>query len=540
MSTVPEGNHHDLASSHVGHPPGAFALLTATALGSLVASRLPKAPLVVAAGITALALLKQKKAAAQPAASAPPFPPAPPAANLPQHELVGQWLQQQIERDATSPDLSWPDICAEPTSEPVEAPYTPPSFLLDDDLHASTPSTHESFASLTEPPDFGMPLTAENRVAGESDVTAHDLGVSDFPHASDAAIHSLVPRHVTSSISEPANDFTEEIHHLTPAMPVSVQPTTATGCISPVELTGLLPEHPPPQAPATPANALSTNAAWLLGIEPIPSLGDPSTPLYPEPTNVFTDAPGTQPVFTTALFQGASLPDEIEVGPPAPLPPSNPPVPAPPAPAATIPNLPPPTPVPHLVPAFPAPSLSGNDLGDVANWNQAPPSFSAENPFFTSHLPAAVFETTGKKPLPFSTQSDKPPPLHAETIVEIPVQLAAPGEASFDPPPLGLAHDFWQPVSECSSAETHTFASDPSSQPSPPSPLVAGPIIEAEIVPQPRPQLQNTVTLKTKPLAPVSVKPIPHAPPAETSPHEDPVRPPREKRPPWRSWWRGD
>jgi hypothetical protein len=557
MSTDPEATPHLPASSPVGQPPGALALLTATALGGIVASRLPKAPLVVAAGVTALALLKQKKATAQLPKSSPPFPPAPPAESLPQ-DPIGEWLRQQIQREAAAPAVTWPPPDEEADAPAAEDDYTPPSFLLDDEAQVHPPAAHDVFASLTEPRDFPM------------DPAASMAAIKDFHSAEPSpdifASSANLPAEGASSVSDGVPPIAPAVEYTTaPAdfpgafvWPAAAAPQPDAAAISalfaapPADLFAeTVPEPavssatghflPPPAASIednrTPSEP--SNAAWLLGIEPIPSVGEPPPAPYPEPSSLFVTIAPAPPVFTTGLFQGGSLPDEIEVpphppqpGPPAPLPPPSPPNPEPPAPAPPIPEPPVPTPVPHLVPVFPATSGTGDETS-AAGWNQRPLISSSENPFFASSAPNLAFD------IPISAVPHSPPPFEegtTEPVIEISVHLAAPGEASFDPPPMDLAQDFWQPAGEFPS--TQATAVSPESAAAPPSsPLLAGPVIDADIVLRPRGLSQNSVTSRTKPLAPISTAPpLPGAPAAESP------APPHDKRPrsTWRSWWRGD
>lgn len=228
------------------------------------------------------------------------------------------------------------------------------------------------------------------------------------------------------------------------------------------------------------------DAAWTLGVDPLPSLNEAppyvapvgsmffSTPAPQEApiaaqkplrSDMFSTAPvrqeeiGPPLFFSSAVFEGAAFPDEIQVAPAL-------------------------EPFPHLEP-----------------------------------LP-----TFGQPPM---SESGPPiePPADAETIPEISVQIAAPGDASFDPPLAALEQNPWQPEPDvfttqpaASSAQTHTASS----------------VVEAEIILRPRAPTQNTVIAKSK-----------TAPPAEAdndaalpSSPEAPQKP--KTRSSWLSWWRGD
>lgn len=407
------------------HQPGPLTLLAATAIGGVIAARMGKAPFFLAAGAAALALLKQRKVEA-PAPMPLSLPPAAPELEVPAQSQVEQWLSRQIIREEQAPfvELSTADV---PPSEP-EDDYRPQSFLLDEaDAIPAISSPHDSFAGLTEP--------------------------------------------VPQQIPEPAPPMEQEA----PLPPPQVLETP-----------------PPPPAAA--------DAAWTLGVDPMPSLNEAapyvapagslffSTPARqeaavskpkPPPSNMFSTAPAQQeepgppPFFFNSVFQGAALPDEIQVA-------------------------------PAFEPVPPVPS----------------PAPSAEAPV---REPSPVIE-----PQP----DEEPTP-------EIPVELAAPGEASFDPPLAAAPQNPWE-----------TEPDAPATVPA--SPLqshASSPVVEAEIILRPRAPMQSTVTAKSKFTPPGFDKNAPlessHAPPADVAadaPFPNPLQSPREPkpRPTWRSWWRGD
>jgi hypothetical protein len=459
MSTASEVSPAAPTPPRTGHAPGALALLTATALGSIAASRLPKAPLVLAAGAAALALLKQKKTPPPRVVAEPsPFTPPPPPADIPQQSQVEQWLHQQIEREAQAPviPLSSPDISA----IPEENEYIPQSFLIDDaEENAPESTAHESFATLTEPVRRVMSPAAEP----------------------EPVIAARAPE------SPPAFRFT-------PPAPVVERGSDDLPALQALE--------------ATEACPTASNAAWLLGIEPVPSLSEPATPASSEErVSFFTAAPAAPPVFTMPVFQGGTLPDEIDVVPP--------PAPEP--------------PVAHLLPVFTAPAAVTMEPTPLSS-----PLVLTSFPFF------AAIPSTSPVPVPMS--AEEPPAPVAESapvpvvdvvdVVEIAVQLAAPGEASFDAP-----LDPWQSAIEPPAPET--AASVEAAPPSPPS----GPVIDAEIILRPRAPTQNTVTAKTRPFAPVIAKSVAsdEAPALDPAASAIPSPPsPPNKRPSWRSMWRGD
>lgn len=116
-------------------------------------------------------------------------------------------------------------------------------------------------------------------------------------------------------------------------------------------------------------------------------------------------------------------------------------------------------------------------------------------------------------------------PFEAPVVVpEIAVELASPGEASFDPPLDGLPPSPWQPPVQ----ESQT--------PPPPAAIIA----DGEIVLRPQGLNQNSITPRAPSAFPRPAKnptivdqaETPPAPPAVTAKHRSP--------PSWNSWWQGD
>ncbi|MFZ2282140.1 MAG: hypothetical protein WAW39_30370 [Prosthecobacter sp.] len=462
MSTASE-DHSSEQPQRTSHEPGPLAILAATALGGVIAARMGKAPLLFAAGAAAMAMLKQKKTAAPPPPATPKSlpPPAPLAPEIPVDSQVEQWLSRQIIREEQAPVIDF--SAAEITPEEPEEDYQPESFLLDEfeGFPSSSPPDNDSFADLTEP---AQPIPApapeiEEAVEAEQEPEAPPPPPLFFQEAP-----------------------TLQLLQQTPPPPV------------PAEV--LLHTPPPPSLP------LAADGAWTLGLDPLPSLNEsapyvppvgdmffstpvlqeaPKSSLEPARSHMFSSAPvqheepGPPLFFSTAVFQGAAFPDEIQLAPPF-------------------------TPVPPM--PSPAPSVAAHV------WEPAP--------FF--------------EPLPTAAVAAAP---------EIPVELAAPGEASFDPPLAAAPHNPWQP-------EPDVFATTPAV---PFQPQTAGTVVEAEIILRPRAPMQNSVTAKSK-FAPQNfAKPFSNedsaAPPAENAndahfpgPLQSQHDP--KPRPTWRSWWRGD
>ncbi|WP_395731190.1 hypothetical protein [Prosthecobacter sp.] len=279
MSTASE----DLSSDQpqrTSHQPGPLAVLAATAIGGVLATRMGKAPLLFAAGAAAMAMLRQKKTPAPPPPATPKSlpPPAPPL-EVPAQSQVEQWLSRQIIREEQAPvvDLSMADV----TPDEPEDDYRPESFLLDewDEFPRSPPPDNDAFASLTEP--------------------------------------------APQPISEPAPQLEETAVEEEPKAP------------SPPPQVLLQPPLPSPPVVA--------DGAWTLGVDPMPSLNEaepyvapvgtmfssapvpqeaPRSSMEPPRSQLFSTAPvqheepGPPLFFSTSLFQGAAFPDEIQVAPP--------------------------------------------------------------------------------------------------------------------------------------------------------------------------------------------------------------------------------
>lgn len=316
------------------------------------------------------------------------------------------------------------------------------------------------------------PAEPEDDYHPESFLLDDSDGISNSPPPDNDAFAGL-----TEPPPQPLPEFAPEIEEIEEPLEAYSSPPV------------LLQTPPPPSPPAV------ADAAWTLGVDPMPSLNDAASYVAPvgsmffstpgrqetpiskqeSPTsNMFSTAPlqheepGPPLFFSNSVFQGATFPDEIQVAP------------------ASEPVQPP----------------------------------SAESP---AQEPEPVTE----------------PPAAEETTPEITLELAAPGDASFDPPLAAAPQNPWQP-------EPDAFALTP-------APLVQtqmkNTIVEAEIILRPRAPTQNAVTAKSKFTPPSFAKhfsdedsaPSPaevandtHFPGPLQSQHDP------KPRPTWRSWWRGD
>jgi hypothetical protein len=159
----------------------------------------------------------------------------------------------------------------------------------------------------------------------------------------------------------PPNDafasLTEPVFRQPPAAPRRFEPEPAFPALQALEATESCP---------------TSDAAWILGVEPLPSLNESAAPLSLA-SSMFATEPvpmthlAAPVVFSAPVFEGGALPDEIEVAPQA-------------------------EPIMHLTPTLPPEPATAPEVELVCET-------------------AALAE-----------------------VQEIPVQIAAPGEASFDPP----------------------------------------------------------------------------------------------------------
>jgi len=269
-------------------------------------------------------------------------------------------------------------------------------------------------------------------------------------------------------------------------------------------------------AAVSPSPVVTSNASWLLDIEPLPSLDELFANVPADSADVSTDrsafmasAPGiaplietpdvlpmtvagtqpVQPAYVPALFQGGALPDEITV--------------------AQVPS-------------------------SFVDQVQEPEQVSEEGP----QEEVSALPESGMAGLFMTASASQEPLTLAVEALEVPVSFAQPGEACFDDPLAFL--------------EGNPSAVPGGMAPSPPLRPLA-PVVEAEIVVRPRGLAATKVLAKSPPEAPAESAVVSAPEPMVTldapleikSPPELPPAPvvlPREQkaRKTWRSWWRGD
>lgn len=535
MSTAPAGPLPDPPPAQPGQMPGPWALLAATAVGGVIGTRLGPTPLVLAAGAAALALLQQKKSASPvsaPQAHAEPPPveqppaspqpgfvagattgtgwhpistPQPPAENAPSrlqmHESmqnqVEAWLSRQMQRDKEEPvielSLQAPDVAATP----------PPAG----DAFFSTGSTTPDQPTQSHPVQ-----AADTDAADDYRPGPFLLDEAESPPETAELVRSQ-NHDVFARLTAPKDMYVvlETAPSQQPSSPQKDAPPALT-------------QQPPPFAPSKPALSepapspfafASAVSAPVLTSMPAPA----SRPLNLEPLPSLTDSePGSLPA--GALFFSTPPPmPQVELDP---------------QPAAS-------SPTPSPTEATPAPVFQGAAFPDAI---EVPMAFSLDE------IPAVLFKekTPAAKDSPIDSNKSAEVPSYLPTgmpffkvhepVREIEVQLAAPGEASFDSPQDAMPKDPWQAQMEAAAAATtapsapeldaatglltspssspdsmpgspfwDTVAMGTLAQPEPPAPPHGhsiGPVVDAEILIKARVQedTRPVFVAKPRPLAP--------------------------------------
>jgi hypothetical protein len=467
-----------IITQHTASPAGgaskALGVLAAVSAGGLMALRMKQAPLFFLAGAAVAALLSRKRVvpAAKPMQLMPqrePEPVPPKVVTAPSE--IEAWLARQLERDQQTPVITLEVVEASPEPQITALEALKPEVVERVDL---APAATKGL--------FEVPA-----VPAAEPVVSWGSFLAEKPSEPDGG-GFVVPA------AEPEPQHTPE-------------PLIFDGPVT-----------------ASPRDEASSNASWLLDIEPLPSLDEltadapsneaPASPdqatfmaLAPEFAPIFEapdvpPMPATEiPAFIPALFQGAELPDEINVAE---------------APAAVV-------------------------------------ELDVETTEPEAELPAVESAMAGLF-MPASAPSE-PPTLSVEAL-EVPVSIAEPGEASFDDPLAFLEQN--------PSAVPGGIAPQPPLRP-------LAPMVEAEIIVRPRGLSVTKVEAKPAFEAAVEFGVVPierdeegmvtldqpfelkTPPPPDSPPVEKPVVPqpelppapvvlPREQkaRKTWRSWWRGD
>jgi hypothetical protein len=443
-----------------------------------MALRMKQAPLFFLAGAAAAALLSRKRVipASKPMQLLPqrePEPPPPKAVTAPTDNIEA-WLARQLEREQKSPPVI--------TLEVVEASPLP----------EAVPEPEPQVTALkTLKPEMIEPANV-----------SHSLQV---PEVATAAPVISCGSFLAEKPSEPDGEG-----FVVP--PADAEPRHAPE--------PLILDEAPAHAEA------SSNASWLLDIEPLPSLDDlgrdgpsPAAPASPYSSAFMTSAPGFAP-----LFEAPDLP------------------------AVPV------TEIPAIVPAFIPALFQGAELPDEITVAPVVEQVQEPEPETSPLVESSIESAMAGLFMPASASSE-PPTLSVEAL-EVPVSLSDPGEASFDDPLAFL--------------EENPSLLPGGIAPLPPLRPMA-PVVEAEIVVRPRGLSVTKVEPKPVPDAPVEfgvvrIEPaeepmvtleqpfelktpaVTENPPADKPAFLQPELPPapvvlpreQKARKTWRSWWRGD
>jgi hypothetical protein len=258
---------------------------------------------------------------------------------------------------------------------------------------------------------------------------------------------------------------------------------------------------PPQQAQELPGPPPAADSAWTLGVEPLPSFSEAAPYVAP-----YVPRAGS-PFFSAPVRQEASISEQE------------------------------------------SPRSSMFSSAPVQQDAPGPPLFFSTAVFEGAAFPDEISVAPPTEPVAIPTDVSpaletrqeplNEPPSVVEAALEIQVQLAAPGDASFDPPLAAVLQNPWQP--EPDNPDT-TRTSPLHSQ-------TISAVLDAEIILRPRAPTQNSVTAKSKFAPPAFGKHFsaesddtPPAEGADDAHFPGPLQSPREPRPrtAWRSWWGGD
>lgn len=553
MSTAPAGTPPDPPLAQPGQMPGPWALLAATAVGGVIGTRLGPTPLVLAAGAAALALLQQKKSAATASSSpgqqqssaeslpaglpvdlsqpgfvagptpgtgwyeAPTLPAPPPQSHDSMQSQVEAWLSRQMQREKEEPVIELGLNGQDAASAPVSSAAPPPAG----DVFFST-SVAMNVAQGAGPPANTVSASAEDDYRPGPfllDEAEGPPGPAEarLSHNHNAFAQLTAPRDMyveLEPVPQQEPPAGEAALPLLPPLSLNVKPPLA----EPAKATPAY-FFAAPAPPSVQSNA-AANATRPLNLEPLPSLTEPAPHMLPvgalffssppplpqverEPQPMAAPPPEPSQAAPAQVFEGEAFPDEIEV----PM-------------AFGVDDI------PAVLFKEKAPSTE-----DAPASPGQPPHATVAMPFFNS----------------------------VEHIREIEVQLASPGDASFDTPLAAAPHDPWQVQMEASTAGTRTVpeldaetglltaraaspgmmpgspfwdaaAMDAAAQPEAPASVHAlptGPVVDAELVIKPRPPdtTRPVFVAKPRPLAPSFAVPSQDAPqntPLHLQPHSHP------------------
>lgn len=522
---------HPLPGRHSGRTgaPSSLGWIAAASIAGAVAARLKSGPLLFLAGAAAAGWIASRRRQQRPLELLPPRAQPEPASSeaiQPVPQAVEGWLARQIAREETAPVITLDLLSPAPAPEVA----SPPPLEMD------FPPIGAGDEAAPAKEFIHSPMT------GPWSTMAEEPRLEPGP----APGHASVP--VYGLRGETSSSFPPVVPHQVNDWPGN------PGTWAPVE------SFQAPvvsMIPAAVEDGSGKDAAWLLGIEPLPSWDEPDdgtaavapdtaslVPAFveeaPSPSveeQSVPEAPApipAQPVFVPPLFQGAVLPDQIDVSQGSP-PPVSSQIEVPWTTAPEEPVLPP-------VSLLDAPFLSPKPVDEApsAPFPPAPVESSVAEtppPLRAMFFPAPQAVESPPAPwvgedlaVPVPSADESPAADAAALAPEIEVTLAAPGEATFDDPLAGIAG-----------------LDAPAPVPAPPPLRPLAPVVEAEVIVRPRGLPPASIVARSPVETMQDMKPetaIPEQtaepPPAGLPPA--PVVVPREQRArrTWRSWWRGE
>lgn len=508
----------ELARRRDERPP-ALAVVAVVSAAGLLAARLRSGPLLFLAGAAAAGWLAKRRNV-QSRNSLANLPELPPVISLPPAEpnskpQVDAWLSSQIAREKQSPVITL-DLLGS-TKPPVQESEKP--------MHGLPDLPEVGLTTLEIPP--ATPLIRESPASPEPLA----------PPPSD--LLESVPLY---GLSEP------------PSLPPEDNPlVSASAAVPEWNASPSVASRRDIETPTSPPPADST---WLLGIEPLPSWDEeaespvavpPDSPSWMqqsqapafETVETSVSVPTPEAPLIPSLFQGGALPDEIYVPPsleqgPVPWNSTMPSSAGDKEPLPVTSLLDTPLSVPIAPPPFPGPRAP-----EVEATNPPGPRPVFVAPRRTSFLGKTISASHETNAPVAEVPSEISVPVEdVQTLPELPMTLAAPGEASFDDP--------------LSALDLHgTPGADEKPQP----PLrLASQVVDAEIVVRPR-GLRSAAVIAKTPTGSLANSEAgggtenqetakSDVPAEHTTPFipQAPVVVPREQRArkTWRSWWRGE
>ena len=504
--------------TNASEKPGVGKILgaaAAVAAGGLLALRMRPASFLFLAGAAAAALIARKKSA--PARPLQLLPPTPQPEEVPAPEIPAE----------------------KPAEEPVSSFTAPPPA-------APAPNPIEGWLARQLERERNSPIITLEVLTPEISPPAAELPPTpELPAVPEPEPEPEKPVWGAGFIFEPETPVFEKTEPEAPAPKIEPAapelPSVDFRLLQALESTESSPTAPPTSG---------ASAAWLLGIEPLPSWEESSSPSLfetpPEPLIPMDEAPLTtsvqetpapppppEPAYVPPLFEGGMFPDEIRVDSP-PEPPSLMHTEV----AALETAAPEPTPLPLTPePWFEQPTQLVPQPAEPTRVIAAPAQPPAPAVIAAPASLVAAIDQFLKAPPPAPapvTNLDELMPLEAASASLPAMPEPAPPPPAAEPLPLDITPPFVSPFLS-SAPPLHPIAPASTAELSP-------------ITPRPRGLGQTAVVPRhpfADPLSPAPDTEAAPAPSAEEPPVELPPAPvvlPREQKAKrtWRSWWRGD